>query len=247
MALCGRPNVISHEHFWRFGFLALWYCEARIKEHFSNFYIPRKVHRRSTHWRNWWITIIPFMQRNSYTKCYMMIHHVRGISTCHNHRFIDRFDKYAFIFSLKEFDLSFDIMNTQKTQQPPGVLIGTLDMVEYNNILHYKKGILMPSKRRIYLSPLAIFFQKYSCLVPTFNKYIEMLHTGGFIQIWSRIYQKLSLRHLDKHLAPKQISIEQIGGIYIITTYAYAICLLVFFVELLSLKIKFLQNLFKYL
>lgn len=138
-------------------------------------------------------------------------------------------------------------MNTQKTQHPPGVFIGTLDIVEYHNILHYKKGILIPSKRRIYLLPLAIFFQKYSFLMLNFNKYIEMLHTGGFIQIWSKIYQKMSLRHRDKHLAPKQISIEQIGGIYIIATCAYAICLLVFFVELLSLKIKFLQTLFRYL
>lgn len=137
-------------------------------------------------------------------------------------------------------------MTSQKTQQPPGVFVGTIDMVGYHNTLYHKNGVLVPSKRRIYLLPLGIFFQKYSCLMPPFNKYIEMLHTGGFIQMWSKIYQTIYLPHQLKHSVPRKISIEQVSGIYIIALYASAFCLLVFLVELLSLKIRWLQIVFKY-
>lgn len=151
------------------------------------------------------------------------------------------------LFSLKRFDGSFDVMETQKTQQPPGVFIGTSDIVGFHNTEHHKNGILIPSRRRIFLLPLAIFFRKYSCLVPVFNKNIEMLHTGGLIDVWTKVYQKMPMPRREKHLEPKQLSIEQVGGIYIIAAYAYALCLFVFFGELISQRIQWLRVLFQYL
>lgn len=153
----------------------------------------------------------------------------------------------SFFFSLKLYDSSFDILEAQKTQTSPGILVGTMDILGYHNSLHHKSGILIPARRRIFLLSLAIFFRKYSCLVPIFNQQIEKLHSGGFTQIWSKVYQKLPLRNDDTHFEPKQLSMEQLGGIFIIAAYAYAFCLFVFCVELISIKIRCLRVLFQYL
>lgn len=138
-------------------------------------------------------------------------------------------------------------METQKTQQPPGVFIASLDTVEYHNSLHAESGFLIPSRRRIFLLPLSIFLRKHSCLAPAFNTRIETLQSSGLIQLWSRMYRKMSFYHQAKQNEPKQLSFEQVGGIYIIAAYLYAISLFVFFVELLSLQMRFLRILFKHL
>lgn len=195
------------------------------------------------------------MRRRRFTKCCTKTHRAGEPSTHNNHKPIrlSRLFQYRCycitnsICSLKLYDGSIDVMTTQKTQQPPGVLVGTTDIVGYYSSLHYQNGILIPSRRRIYLLPIAVFFRKYSCLMPTFDKQIEMLHTSGLIHMYSQIYQRLSLRHRGKHTEPKQLSMEQVGGIYIIGACAISLCLLVFFIELISLKIRCLRILFKYL
>lgn len=145
------------------------------------------------------------------------------------------------------YDGSYDILEAQKTQQPPGVYVGGLDIVGYHNRLHHNSGVLTPSRRRIFLFPVSMFFRKYSCLVPAFNKHIDMLHTGGLIQLWSKVYQTIPLPQKEKHVEPKRLAFEQVGGIYIIAAYLYAFCLFVFLVELLSLKVRCLRTMFQYL
>lgn len=139
-------------------------------------------------------------------------------------------------------------METQKTQNPPGVFIGAADTVGFHNNLHHKTGILIPAKQRIFLLPIVFFFEKYSCLTPAFSSKIELLNSGGLIQLWRRIYQRMPVTHREeKDTEPRQLSLEQVGGIFVIAAWAYGVCLVVFLIELLSMRIRCLQVLFRYL
>lgn len=138
-------------------------------------------------------------------------------------------------------------MELQKTQQAPGVFIGTLDMVGYHNSLHHKSGILIPSRHRIFHLSLSIYFQKYSFLMHIFTEHISSLLTAGFIQKQSEFYEKMYAQHRVKQMKPNPLAFEHIKGICSITACAFAICSVVLLAEMISMRIRCLQILFDYL
>lgn len=80
-----------------------------------------------------------------------------------------------------------------------------------------------------------------------FTEHISSLLTAGFIQKQSEFYEKMYVPHRVKHMEPNPLAFEHIKGIYLITACAFAICLVVLLVEMISIRFRCLRILFEFL
>lgn len=145
------------------------------------------------------------------------------------------------------FNGSFDILELQKQHKFPGVSLLLRELVAWHNGLHRQTGVIVPSKQRVILLSLTLYFQKHSFYITLFNKYLEYFKECGLIQIWSKEYRDNYLSRRDIERKPKNLSLTQIEGIFFIQFILCLICVFVFFIELISQRFRFMRSIFSYL
>lgn len=78
----------------------------------------------------------------------------------------------------------------------------------------------------------AIYFRKHSCLVRTFNRHMTVFISNGLIYHWEKQF-KIVIDPVEKP-GPKELSIDQISGVIQICAALYALCILIFLLEIIS-------------
>lgn len=148
---------------------------------------------------------------------------------------------------MRVFNGTFDILELQKEHKFPGVTLLLRETISYHNRLHRHTAVIAWSKQRVMLLPLTLYFRKHSFYVWEFNRRIEYFIECGLINIWSKQYRETFLSKRDIGKEPKKLSLIQIEGIFLIQCIFFGICLVVFIIELISLKIRFIRNILSYL
>lgn len=142
-------------------------------------------------------------------------------------------------------DNSTNILEARKNRLFRGSLVASIDTIGFHNLQFHKTGLTKPSKERLFLLPLSILFRKHSCLVPAIDHQIELLNSNGLIEKWSKSYRdKYFNGKIQMRKEPKTLTFIEISGIYIFCTFLFAISIILFIAEVISMKIRYLGKLF---
>ena len=127
----------------------------------------------------------------------------------------------------------------------PGAMTSSMDLVLYNNAKTWGTHLLQFCKEILYSHQFVIYFQKNSYLVTAINEVIESLQTNGLISHWRS--QTMNIKYLKgppKTKEPKKLEMEQMaGGIYLFCGGLIA-SFTVFLIELISIRINYVRNIF---
>lgn len=128
----------------------------------------------------------------------------------------------------------------------PGVFVTSETMVGYFNMQNYQRGIVDSSKEKIFSLPFAMYLKKHSCLTSTIDGHVQRLASNGFLAHWWKKYQ--DTRFLKNRLTktPQILTMDQIQGIHYICFYLHIISIIIFLLELCSIKCKVLRRGLKY-
>lgn len=136
-------------------------------------------------------------------------------------------------------------MEELKKPQFHGTFVTTLDIIGYHNMRSFKTGMIRPSKQRIFLLPLSIFMEKHSCLEPIINHHVELFASNGLIEKWSNVYrEKLIIARKRPRQPPKKLKLVEVSGAYQLCTFFYGVSAMLFIVEIISVRVRYLRRLF---
>lgn len=127
-----------------------------------------------------------------------------------------------------------------------GVFVVAVDTMAAYNRKHRQNGTISMAKDRIFLLPVSIFFTRSSCLEPAFNDQLQKYISSGLFSSWTKqfIDHKYSKEIRKTSNEPEKLSVHQITGILIILFAVYGISILVFIIELLSVKYHLIRRTF---
>lgn len=114
----------------------------------------------------------------------------------------------------------------------------SLEAIGYHNLRYYRSGVLYPSKERVFLLQLSIFFQKHSCLVPVINEQINLMASSGLILKWTDFYLGNKYLYKQKQQPAKKLTLHEISGVFLLCLIFYVFSVIVFIGEMISKKIQ---------
>lgn len=106
--------------------------------------------------------------------------------------------------------------------------------ISYENMLYFRKQKILRTKEHMQMLPMTILLRKYSCLRRSFDFHISALRTSGLIDYWEEIYPDAIKKIEDKK--SEKLKIGQIVGVIEVCGVLYTISLLIFILELMTLK-----------
>lgn len=113
-----------------------------------------------------------------------------------------------------------------------GVYLTTAQIINYYNLQNFPKPAILKTKEYVQMITFTIYFQKYSCLLRTFDRNIAAFVTNGLIHYWDEQFTKIIDQIEDPE--PKQLNIDQIAGVIEICAVLYALSVLVFIMEIMA-------------
>lgn len=128
-----------------------------------------------------------------------------------------------------------------------GTILSSVDHVKYENKKSYSLGKLQILKENVFTFQICIYLQKSSCLMDTLNDYILKITQSGIISKWIESLQENKYETAKKGKQPQKLTNEQFLGTYILCLCGLLISCVVFALEILSKKLKFLQNIFDFI
>lgn len=143
---------------------------------------------------------------------------------------------------------SYDVLRDSSFN---GVFLTSIEGMAAFNRGHIANGTISITKERVFLLPVSVFFTRSSCLEPVFNEEIHKFSSSGLLFTWAKKFIDLKYvretRKRDRNSGPRKLSVHQITGILIILFAMHGISLLVFIIELLSIKYVLIQRMLEYL
>lgn len=118
--------------------------------------------------------------------------------------------------------------------------------VDYFNFVHFPNMTILKTKDRFYFAPFFIYFPKRSGLLKTFNYQIKMHATGGLVRFWEMKYRKSSM-YKKEPIQPKQWSLGDFRGTFLLCAYFLPIPILTLIFERLSCRCKLIKRFMDFL
>lgn len=127
-------------------------------------------------------------------------------------------------------------------------MTSSLDFVLHYNEQTWGKHLVMFCKEILYTHQYVVYFQKNSYLLNAANDVIEALQTNGIMSYWRS--QTMNIKFLKAPPEPKEprkLDLDQLmGGVYLFCVGLMA-GIVVFVLELLSIKIYYLRHVIKWI
>lgn len=101
------------------------------------------------------------------------------------------------------------------------------------------------TKDRIFMYTPVFLFRKKSALVNVFNKQLEILRETGLIEHWIKNYID-ERKMMSKQKEPTTLQIDSIRAIFQICAIMYLISIVVFILELVSVKYRRIKEILDY-
>lgn len=118
-----------------------------------------------------------------------------------------------------------------------------LCLLSYN--LEHSEHRLASTKDRIFMYSPAFFFRKLSPLVTEFNKQLKSLQETGLIDYWIR--NNTDTRKATADIKPTKLKMTSISAIFQLCGAMYAVSIVVFILEILSVRCRYLKRFVDYL
>lgn len=126
------------------------------------------------------------------------------------------------------------------------VLIESLFVLNYFNLVNYPNGQLSFPKERLFIASYSMFFRKKSILKNLFNQEILEIAESGLKNYWISKYTDERKVQMNQRTS-SQLHIENIIGVVQIGAIMYVICLIVFILEVISVRHPRVKRLLDYL
>lgn len=142
-------------------------------------------------------------------------------------------------------DLDLYVEKTCTDPNFKGSMPTPLSFVLDNNKRTYGRQFMHVCKESLYYHQFVIYFQKNSYLVPRVNQIMGMLFSNGLISLWEK--QTMNMKYFNgpsKQKEPKQLTYGHISGGLWILFIGILSGFLVFVLEIISMKVYWLKNIF---
>lgn len=119
----------------------------------------------------------------------------------------------------------------------------TLDFIIHGNKQTYGNRTIEICKELLFTHQYVVYFRKNSYLVDSANRVIQDLQTNGMMSQWEK--ESMDPKYLkapEPTKEPKRLDLSQLLGGLIIFVLGWVAGILFFFLELVSLKIKFVRS-----
>ena len=136
----------------------------------------------------------------------------------------------------------------QKTLLDPdfkGALLSSNDHIAYLNRKSFPKYFFHSAQEIVSSFNLCIYMHRQSCLAQKINENILSLQSNGLMVTWSKKFVDYSYLKEKTTNEPKVLVFHQLLGAFELLTLGFAISLLSFIVEIISIKASFLRRLVK--
>lgn len=143
---------------------------------------------------------------------------------------------FILFFRMKVFNVYKDKIDQLRDDEFRGVYLSSINLINYNNLQHFRQPKILRMKEHMQLFPLIILLPKHSCLKSSFDHQILAFQSSGLIQHWLKSFTKTIKDIEDKE--PRKLKIDQIIGIIEICAALHALSFLIFIMELLTWKYK---------
>lgn len=153
---------------------------------------------------------------------------------------VRRIFRFAFSSRIKQFDDVYDVLRSLRNGTTQDVYLTGKQIVDYDNLIHFRAAKILYTKETIQLLPFSIFFQRDSCLLQTFNWQLSALAESGLMQAWIARFTRTVYMHEDSE--PQQIRVDHFLGTFEICAFMLAASLLLFLLELLSVYVGSIKN-----
>lgn len=144
--------------------------------------------------------------------------------------------KSFFVFRLMLFKGDMGKLPAFRSELTNAVYVTSdISMAYFNKLSRGRQNDLVPlSKEKLWTAYLTIFLHKQSCLTASFNPAIEKFTEHGFFTKWTKDYTVANgMRNID---APQILMLHQIQGIFHLCAGLYILAIIVFLVEIISVK-----------
>lgn len=118
--------------------------------------------------------------------------------------------------------------------------------VDYFNFVNRRKVKILKTKEYIRLLPFCMYFRRHSCLIKPFDKQIAAYTSSGLIDFWANKFRR-SITNKSDRKEPKPMSLHQIAGVLIMCSYLIAVSLIVFFLEVSSMRFETIKTFLDFL
>lgn len=110
------------------------------------------------------------------------------------------------------------------------------NLINFHNMQHFQKPEILRTEEYMQMlsSTSIILFRRHSCLKQSFDHQLLVFHSSGLIQYCEKFLTKTIKDTEDKE--PRKLQFNQIIGIIEICVASYALSLLMFIMELSTLK-----------
>lgn len=137
-------------------------------------------------------------------------------------------------------EMDMDTFRNLSDGKADGAYLSLTQRINYINVVNYAHANVFKTKEYIRTVPFCLYYKKYSCLVEPFNEQITAYTSSGLINFWIKKFRKSR----EEKTAPnrrKPVSMIQINGIIILCSYLIIFSLIVFVLELLSIKFELIK------
>lgn len=155
---------------------------------------------------------------------------------------------FEFIFSLKIFSGNLSELENLRSSSYEGVYLATTTAIYHYNMNNFRKGYILMTEDKVRKLPYVIFFPKHSCLEHTISVEINQYLANGLISIWTenlthgKLIKKFIRSEQILMQTPKIISLNQMRGFFIICLIMYSMSIVIFILEILTLKYAFIRT-----
>lgn len=150
--------------------------------------------------------------------------------------------------NIKVLDLK-DYPEIERKMQNPttkAVLLHTLDFVLHKNKFNYTEKPLITAPQHVMDMQIAIYFPQDTCIRQAFDPWLRDIASNGMISHWVQQYIDMRYLRTDMSITKKDegqvITNAHLKEVYCLAAYGYVLALLVFCLELLSLKFKIIRK-----
>lgn len=142
------------------------------------------------------------------------------------------------IFSMKLYG-GINIAGTMtvdnlRNEEFRGVYLSSRNAISYQNLQHSRQPKILKTRKHMQMLPMSLLLRKHSCLKRSFDHQVSAFQSSGLIEHWEEIFPESCRDIEDKK--PKKLKVGQIVGVIEVCAVLYLISLIVFFLELMTLK-----------
>lgn len=114
-----------------------------------------------------------------------------------------------------------------------GAYMAIVQALDYFNFINFPNINVLKTKQDILMTPMCMYHGRHSSLVRPFDEQIGLYKANGLNEKWISIY-KTPTFHQNDNIGPKQLSFDQISGVFIVCSMLLGVSIIFFILELAS-------------